>query len=132
MAKLDELGGNDAMKRGVESALKASKAYINPQIESAMAKSNLPHQGIYSTGDTKQSIDKDMTVEWSGFEGEIKVGFDLHGSGLTSIFLMYGTPRVNPVVGLKDAVYGGKTQRQIAKIQGEALDKVVKRVMEGK
>lgn len=132
MAKLDELGSGDAMKRGVDSALKASKAYINPLIESAMAKSNLPAGGLYSTGDTKASIDKDMTVEWSGFEGEIKVGFDFHESGLTSIFLMYGTPRQDPVAGLKDAIYGGKTQRQIAKLQGEALDKVVKRVMEGK
>ena len=132
MAKLDELGGNDAMKRGVDSALKASKAYVNPLIESAMAKSNLPAGGKYSKGDTKQSIDKDMTVEWGGFEGEIKVGFDLQGSGLTSIFLMYGTPRMSPVAGLEDAVYGGKTQRQIAKIQGEALNKVVKRIMEGK
>lgn len=132
MAKLDELGGNDAMKRGVDSALKASKQYVNPQIESAIAKSNLPAHGKYSKGDTKKSIDRDMTVEWSGFEGEIKVGFDLHGSGLTSIFLMYGTPKMPPVAGLKDAVYGGRTQRQIAKIQGEALTKVVKRIMEGK
>lgn len=134
MAKLDELGSGDAMKRGVDSALKASKAYVNPLIESAMAKSNLPAGGKYSrVGEpTKSSIDKDMTVEWSGFEGEIKVGFDFKESGLTSIFLMYGTPRQNPVAGLEDAVYGGKTQRQIAKIQGEALDKVVKRIMEGK
>lgn len=132
MAKLDELGGNDAMKRGVDSALKASKAYVNPLIESAIAKSNLPAGGKYSKGDTKKAIDRGMTVEWDGLIGEIKVGFDLHGSGLTSIFLMYGTPRMSPVAGLKDAVYGGRTQRQIAKIQGEALDKVVKRIMEGK
>ena len=137
MAKLDKLGGSDAMKRGVEGALKESKQYVNPQIESAIAKSNLPAGGKYSHGDTKQSIDKSMTVEWSGFTGEIKVGFDFKKSGLTSIFLMYGTavngtPRMRPVPGLKNAIYGTKTQRQIAKLQGEALDKVVKRIMEGK
>lgn len=130
MAKLDKIGGSDAMKRGVESALKASKQYVNPQINSALA--NLPAGGRYSHGGTKASIDKDMTVEWSGFTGEIKIGFNFKKSGLKSIFLMYGTPKMSPVAGLKDAIYGGKTQRQIAKLQGEALDKVVKRIMEGK
>ena len=132
MAKLDKLGGTDAMKRGVESALKQSKAFVNPKIESAMAKGNLPRGGKYSKGGTKHSIDKDMSVVWQGFTGEIKIGFDFKESGLKSIFLMYGTPRMRPVAGLKDAIYGGKTQREISKIQGEALDKVVKRVMEGR
>ena len=133
MAKLDKLGGNDAMKRGVESALIASKAYVNPKIENAMVKSNLPAGGKYSVDEgTKNSIDKDMTVEWAGLTGEIKIGFDFKKSGLKSVFLMYGTPQHSPVAGLYDAIYGSKTQRQIAKIQGEALDKVVKRVMEGK
>lgn len=132
MAKLDELGSNDAMKRGVESALKASKQYVNPQIESAMATGNLPAGGKYSLGGTKASIDKDMTVDWRGFEAEIEIGFEFYESGLKSIFLMYGTPHNSPVAGLYDAIYGGKTQRKIAKLQGEALDKVVKRVMEGK
>lgn len=129
MAKLDEIGNSDAMKRGVEGALKSSKAYVNPQIESAMA--NLPAGGRYSFGGTKASIDKSMTVDWQGMTGEIKIGFDFKKSGLKSIFLMYGTPRMSPVAGLKDAIYGGKTQRKIAKLQGEALDKVVKRIMEG-
>lgn len=74
IAKLDELGGTQAIKRGVESALKSSKEYVNPQIEAAMTK--LPAGGKYSTGDTIRSIDKDMSIEWSGGTGEIKVGFD--------------------------------------------------------
>ena len=129
MSKLDELGGSDAMKRGVEAALKASKQYVTPQIEAAMAR--LPAGGKYSTGDTKKSIDKDMTVEWQGMSGSVKVGFDFKKSGMTSIFLMYGTPKMPPVAGLKDAIYGTKTQRQITSVQAEALDKVIKRVMEG-
>ena len=129
MAKLDEVGGSQAMKRGVESALKASKEYVNPQIEACMSK--LPAGGRYSTGDTKRSIDKDMSVEWNGTTSSIKVGFDFAKSGLTSIFLMYGTPRHNPVVGLKNAIYGSRTQKEIAELQGEALDKVIKRIMEG-
>ena len=130
MAKLDELGGTDAMRRGVESALKASKQYVNPLIEQAMAKGNLPAQGKYSYNTTKNSIDNDMSVEWEGMTASVKVGFDFKKSGMTSIFLIYGTPRMSPVKGLKAAIYGNKTNKAIAQIQGEALDKVIDRVME--
>lgn len=129
MAFLDELGNSDAMKRGIESALKASKQYVNPLIEQAM--NNLPAGGRYSTGDTKKSIDKDMTVEWEGMTASIKVGFDFSKSGLTSIFLMYGTPKHAPVTGLYEAIYGSKAQREIGKIQEETLQKVILRIMEG-
>lgn len=129
MAKLDELGNSDAMKRGTEAALKASKQYVNPLIEQAM--NSLPAGGRYSTGATKKSIDKDMTVEWNGMTASIKVGFNFKESGLTSIFLMYGTPKHDPVTGLYEAIYDNKTQREIGNIQGEELNKVIKRIMEG-
>ena len=129
MAKLDELGSGKAMKRGVEGALKASKQHVNPLIEKSMA--NLPAGGKYSTGNTKESIDRDMSVEWSGMKASIKVGFDFSKSGVTSIFLMYGTPRMQPVRGLKNAVYGSKTQKELATIQEEALQKVILRILEG-
>lgn len=128
MAKLDELGGNKAMQRGVEGALKASKGYVNPLIEASMNK--LPAGGKYSTGNTKKSIDKDMSVDWEGMTASVKVGFDFSESGLKSIFLMYGTPRMQPVTGLKAAIYGAKTKKKIAAIQEEALSKVIKRIME--
>lgn len=131
MAKLDELGNSAAMKRGVEGALKASKQYVNPLINAAMVSSNLPAGGRYSTGDTKQAIDNEMAVEWDGTIGGIKVGFDFKKGGLTSIFLMYGTPKMQPVAGLKNAIYGAKTQREVKQIQADALEKVIKRVMEG-
>lgn len=131
MAKLDELGGTNAMVRGVEAALKASKQHVNPKINVAMASSNLPASGKYSKGDTRQSIDTSTNVDWVGTVGKIKVGFDFKKSGLTSIFLMYGTPKMPPVAGLKDAIYGGTTKRQISKIQGATLNKVIKRVLEG-
>ena len=129
MAKLDKIGGSTAMKKGVEEALKASKEYVTPQIEKAMAK--LPAGGRYSTGDTKKSIDKDMMIEWDAMTASTRVGFDFKKSGLTSIFLMYGTPKMPPVSGLKSAIYGSKTQKEIAKLQGEALNKVITDIMEG-
>lgn len=131
MAKLDEIGGTKAMKRGTEAALRASKQYVNPLIESAMASSNLPAKGQYSTGDTKHSIDQDMSVEWEGMTASIKVGFNFKESGMTSIYLMYGTPKMPPVKGLKAAIYGNKTKKQIAELQEEAIQKVILRIMEG-
>ena len=136
LAKLDELGGSQAMKKGVEEALIESKKHVNPLIEKSMVNSKLPARGKYSTGDTKESIDKEMIVEWSGMTGEIKVGFDFSKSGPKSIFLMegtvvYGTPRMKPVSGLKSAIYGSKTQKEIAEIQEKVLSDYVKRVMEG-
>lgn len=128
MSKLDELGGSQAMKRGVDEALKDSKKYVNPLIEQAMTK--LPAAGRYATGRTKESIDDSMVVDWEGMTASIKVGFDFKKSGMTSIFLMYGTPRMSPVSGLKNAIYGAKTQKEIGAIQAEALSRVIKEIME--
>ena len=129
MDKLDVLGGSKAMKRGTEEALIESKKYVNPLIEKTL--NNLPASGRYSTGRTKESIDTDMRVEWEGMTASIKVGFDFSKSGTTSIFLMYGTPKMSPVKGLKAAIYGAKTQKELATIQEEALQKVILRIMEG-
>ena len=129
IAKLDELGGTNAMKKGVEEALIESKKHVNPLIEKSMGK--LPAGGRYSTGGTKESIDKENKVEWSGMTGEIKVGFDFSKSGVKSIFLMYGTPKMKPVTGLKSAIYGNKTQKEIAEIQEKVLSNHIKKVMEG-
>lgn len=131
IAKLDELGGADHMKKGVEKALIESKKHVNPLIENAMAKGKLPAKGKYSHGDTKESIDKEMKVEWEGMTGSIKVGFDFSKSGSKSIFLMYGTPKMKPVSGLKSAIYGNKTQKEIAEIQEKVLWDVIMGVMEG-
>lgn len=129
MAKLDELGGSKAMKRATEEALKDSKKHVNPKIEQAMTR--LPAGGRYSTGDTKESIDKSMDVEWQGLTASIKVGFDFSKSGLKSIFLMRGTPRMAPVSGLYAAIYGAKTTKELANVQEEALQRVITEIMEG-
>lgn len=136
LAKLDELGGTNAMKKGVEEALIESKKHVNPLIEKAMVSNKLPAKGKYSTGDTKESIDEEMKVEWEGATGSIKIGFDFSKSGLKSIFLMQGTkvngtPRMKPVSGLKSAIYGSKTQKEIAEIQEKVLSNHIKKVMEG-
>lgn len=131
MDKLDKLGGTATMKRGVEAALKASKQYVNPLIDANVVDAKLPAGGNYSTGTTKKSIDTDMVVDWQGMTGAIKVGFDFKKSGLVSIFLMYGTPKMSPVAGLKNTIYGSKTKKEITKIQENEINKVIERIMGG-
>lgn len=131
LSGIEKAAGEAGLKQAVEAGLKASKEYINKQVDSIMTKGNMPAGGKYWTGKTKNSLDKNFDVEWSGFTGTIKIGFNLKGSGLTSIFLMYGTPRHEPpmdeVPGLYDALYGKKTKSEIKKIQKEVIEKWVER-----
>lgn len=131
MSNLDQVGGSPAMKRGIDDALTKSKEYVNERLDAVMVNSKLPAKGKYSKGDTKRSIEKTTEVKWQGTLASTKVGFNLKESGLTSIYLMYGTPKMKPVSGLKAAIYGAKTKREVAAIQKEALNNVIRRIMEG-
>lgn len=130
-AKLDELAGTDGIKRAIEAGLKTSKQYVNGELEKVLQPSNLPAHGIYSEGETLKSINKDFSVKWDGMQASVDVGLDFKKSGMTSIFLMYGTPKHPPVKGLYDAIYGKKTQSNIKKLQETAVNQVIKRTMEG-
>lgn len=127
--KLDELQGD--LKKTTEDALIKSKAVIATNLLKATQKSNYPAHGDYSIGTTRRSISTSKTVNWEGTVGEIDVGFDLKKSGLTSIFLMYGTPRMAKVQSIYDAVYGRKTKTEINKLQKEIFAKAIKEKMEG-
>lgn len=131
MENLDRLGGTREMKRAVTNALVASKEYVTPIIEKSVSNSNLPARGEYSFGGTKQSIDKSNEVGWSAMTGTINVGFDFEKSGPKSIYLMYGTPKMNPAKGLKSAIYGSKTKKKVAEIQSEEVNKVIQEIMGG-
>lgn len=127
MAGIDKVAGESGLKQATEDALKASKQYVDNKVDSVMVKGNMPARGRYWTGETKKSLNKDMTVKWQGFTGEIEIGFDLEKSGLASIYLMYGTPRMSKVDALYDAFYGKKTKAEIRKIQKEAIQKYIER-----
>lgn len=131
-ARLDELSEGDGIKQGVEAGLKASKQLVNSNLKKAIVKGNLPKHGKYSHGGTEKSIDKSFKVDWTGTQGEIKIGFDFKKSGLTSIMLMYGTPKMKPVKGLKNAIYGNATKNKMREVQEEAIKKVIDRLVGGK
>lgn len=128
MTGIGKVAGEAGLKQATEDALKASKQYVNSKIKAAMQNGNLPAKGKYSRSPhTLDSLNKDMDVKWSGFTGEVKVGFDIKDKGLVSIFLMYGTPRMSKDQELYDAVYGKKTKSEIRKIQKEAISKYIER-----
>lgn len=131
LSGIEKAAGETGLKNVVESALKASKEYVNNNVDGVMRKNNMPAGGKHWTGKTKQSLDKNFNVEWEGFTGTMKIGFDMEQSGNTSIYLMHGTPRHKPpmksVPGLYEAFYGKKTKTEIKKIQKEAVEKWIER-----
>ena len=131
--KLDFEGIEDMIKqlnaldkdvdKAIENALQESKNYVTPLIEQAMTKH-------VQTGKTKQTIDADSRVENDSVSAYIDVGFDIsreiQESGYpVSIFLMYGTPKQSPDKKLYNSIYGGKTKKEIQRIQMEEFQKVL-------
>lgn len=135
LSGIEKASGESGLKQATEAGLKASKAFVNQNVDKIMKKSNMPAHGDYWTGETKESLDKNFDVEWHGYTAETKVGFNMAESGLTSIFLMYGTPRrkpsIDPVPGLYEAIYGKKTKKEVAEIQKEAINKYIQRNLGG-
>lgn len=131
-ARLDGLNGD--LKKATEKALIASHEVVTKRLKKAIRKSNLPAKGKYSTGITEKNLITDSKVEWEGMRASIKVGFNLENS-ITSIFLMYGTPRrkpeMDPVPGLKAAIYGSASIKEREKIQREIFEDAIKKAMEG-
>ena len=115
-------------KDAVDSALKASKDFVTDALVKDTTKANYPAKGKYSTGELAKSIDKNFTVKWQGLTSEINIGYNFKKAGLTSIFLMYGTPRHKKVQKIYNDIYGSATKKKLAKIQEEALNKIVERV----
>lgn len=119
--QLNELNKN--VDKAVENALQKSKDYVTPLVEQAMG-------SHINTGKTKQAIDTDSVVENDSVSAFVDVGFDIskeiQESGYpVSIFLMYGTPKQSPDKKLYNSIYGGKTKKEIQRIQMEEFQKIL-------
>lgn len=122
LKKLDKLGGD--VDKAIEQSLEASAEIVQKGVKKEMEK----HR---RTGKTEGEILKDEKVKKSGTTTSIRVGFDLP-EGLTSIFLMYGTPRIKPPdKKLYNAIYGTKVKKEIREKQNEIISEAVKKRMEG-
>lgn len=123
--QLYKLSSMEFLKETTEKALMESKAYVTEKLHQDMKKH-------HRTGRTEASIDDDSGVEWKGTLASVKVGFKISEGGLPSIFLMYGTPRMQPDRKLYNDVYGAATRRKIQEIQREVFDNALRQVMEEK
>jgi hypothetical protein len=129
ITKLESLEGD--LKATTEKALIASKQHVVVELESVTIPANYPAGGKYSAGRTQQSIDTDMTVNWNGTVAEISIGYNMEISGLTTVFLMYGTPKMTKVSKMYNAVYGSKMKKEVGGIQRAVFAAEVQRKMGG-
>lgn len=119
--ELERVEGN--VKGAVEECLQVSCDIVTNELETAMNRH-------IRTGKTKESIKKDNPVLWEGTTAEISVGFSFP-EGLSSVFLMYGTPRMKKDQKVYNAIYGKKVRDKIAKKQEEILHKAVDNAIGG-
>lgn len=132
MDKLDKIGGTQAMKQATEQALIESQKYIAPKVEKALQKNNLPRKGKYGDAqDLRDAIVKDEKVTWEGLTASINVGIDFSTTGMKQIYLMHGTKKMKPVRGLKSAICGSKSKKEVEEIQRDTINKAIKKIMEG-
>lgn len=119
VARLEKLGGD--VKGVTEEALKKTKRHIHQKLGQEMQ----PHNETYAT---VKSLVKESNVEWSGTVASIPTGFSIKNGGLASIFLMYGTPRMNKDQKLYNDIWGNKTKKEIIEIQENIFYEKIRRL----
>lgn len=123
--KLDLLGAN--LKIVFAEAMEEAAEKVQADTIAALANANLPAEGKYSQGDTRNSVIDDIHVFWQGSVGEVKLGFDKTKSGAGG-FLITGTPRMQPDHALEE-IYGSKKyESQLKKSIEKALQREIDRL----
>lgn len=120
--KLDKLGGD--VQGAADQVLQNAHDIVTANIKHDMQKH-------HRTGKTEKSILDHAKVEWSGSMASIDIGFDLANGGLASIFLMYGTPRMEKDQQLYDHIYGRAVATQLRKMTETTMARAIKRRLGG-
>ena len=120
MGTLKSIADSKTVKRATEDALKAAFDIVTPKAEEAIKKHVKP-VGKYGTGETLSTLRRTPEYVWVADICECKVGFNIKEGGLPSIFLMYGTPKVDKDQELYDAFFGNQTKREISAAQEDVL-----------
>ena len=127
LKKLNKLEADT--KSIAEEALTKTFDIVTDKAEAAVATSNLPRGGVYSTGRTMASLRRTPEITWNGTEGTVRVGFNIKKGGLPTIFMMYGTPRYMKVQAVYDAFYGTQTEGEITNVQKEIFYRELERLI---
>lgn len=134
-ARISEAGGEEALKKATENALKKSAEIANAEVEAAMNKSRYSFMaGVKgSKGRARQSAAKVAAapVKWEGTTASAQIGVDLAEAPEVAI-LMYGTPHIKGDTQLKNAIkVKGKTRKKVDEAQAAEFNAVMREVMEG-
>ena len=128
LEELDRLGGD--VKQVTEKALRKAAVRVMNDTLTATSAANFPAGGVYSSGDTRESVIHFPKVVWDGDTAYVPIGFDFSLPGAGG-FLISGTPRMAPDQALrkmyKQKGYMAGIQRGM---QEEIWDEIV-RIMEG-
>lgn len=117
--KLDRLGGD--LRGATEEALLKSKRMVHKQVGQAMA----PHNKTFGT---IRSLVSDEKVTWFSTRAVIQVGFDLEHGGMPSIYLMFGTPKMEPDKKLYNSIYGSATKKKVRDLQEQIFNEAIRKV----
>lgn len=125
-AELEKLGAD--LKEVFTDVMEQEGETVAEDTKEAVKKAYLPAKGEYSTGDTENSIIMRPKVEWSGFLGEMGLGFDKTKPGAGG-FLITGTPRMQPDHELEKIYSQKKYERNLRKdmmdyLQAEIEDRL--------
>ena len=128
IAKFDKMS-KGALEPAIEEGLKDVQDYVNERLDKVYVDKNLPAQGKFSYGDTKKSIVRDHAVEIDRKALAIKLGFNHKESGLVSLYLIYGTPRMRPAKGLYAVFNGKKSRREAKEIFEKRVQEEIEKIM---
>lgn len=125
-------GLEDLAIEAAAEALEESAEIVAQKAKRAMASSRFdfdrPPEEVKKALITKPKADK------AGTTVEVEAGFDFSGKitghvGFPSIFLMHGTPEIEPDKEMYDAFFSARTRKEISEKQMETFNR---KIMEGK
>lgn len=119
---IDRKGGD--LHAAVDEALTDTQQTIQSNLLSAAAVYSGKGRKGYATGAMYSSIIDNAQVIWKGTIAEVRVGFRLNqNGGWHSIFVMYGTPKMQKDPQVYNAIKGARVRQEIAERQEQIMEK---------
>lgn len=134
-ARIDEAGGEAALKKATENALTKSKDLVNAEVAAAMRKSRYSFTaGVKGSHGRAAESSKKVSaqpVKWEGTVAYANTGVDLAEAWEVAI-LMYGSPHIKADTQLKNAIkIKGKLRTAVDEVQASEFNAVISEIMGG-